>query len=190
VKSLDRLLNFLIVLAILFNVAAYFYFKPKKFEFGFKNNIPVQSAEVDKVVNKYLQMANEAKNLEQLRLNKASFEAGQKVIAERELAKLKQEKEMVANSKVVTQAEAAERAKLYADNPNMQASQDTRSSGEFDPKNMTPQEKAEYKRQYIENARRGGYLIELSDNFEIIKATPIRKPSQQNDEAPAPSPED
>jgi hypothetical protein len=166
VKSLDKLLNFLIAAAVIFNVCAYIYFKPKKIDFGFRSSVPAQSPEVDKVVNKYLKMANEAKNLEQLRLNRASMEAGQKVMAEREQAKLKEESEMVAHSRVVTQAEAAERAKIYADNPNMQQNQDnSRASGELDPSSMTPAEKAEYKRQYIENARRGGYLIELSDNF-------------------------
>jgi regulator of protease activity HflC (stomatin/prohibitin superfamily) len=193
VKSLDKILNYLIILAVLFNVCAFIYYKPRKSDFGFKS-VQNQSAEVDKVVNKYLQMANEAKNLEQLRINRASLEAGQKVLAEREAAKIKQEQEMAQNSKILTQAEAAERAKQYSDNPNMQAAQETRS--EFDPKTMTPAEKEEYKRQYIENARRGGYDIVLSDNFEIIKATKIdkatrpsedapRRPAQQSDEAPA-----
>lgn len=39
----------------------------------------------------------------------------------------------------------------------------------------------EYARQYIENARRDGFEIELSDDLEVIRATPIRKPSQEID---------
>lgn len=35
----------------------------------------------------------------------------------------------------------------------------------------------EYKQQVIENARRDGFQIQLSDNLEIISITPIRQPS-------------
>ena len=42
-------------------------------------------------------------------------------------------------------------------------------------------DKAEYARQYIENARKGGYHIELSDDLEVISVTPLRQPSQEVD---------
>ncbi len=38
--------------------------------------------------------------------------------------------------------------------------------------------KKEYARQFIENARRGGYDIKLNDDFKIISVKPIRKPTQ------------
>lgn len=41
--------------------------------------------------------------------------------------------------------------------------------------------KEEYARQFIENARRGGYKIQLDENFKVISVTPIRRPSQNID---------
>ncbi len=42
-------------------------------------------------------------------------------------------------------------------------------------------DKAEYARQYIENARKGGYDIELSNDLEVIRVTPLRHPSEEVD---------
>lgn len=39
--------------------------------------------------------------------------------------------------------------------------------------------KKEYARQFIENARRGGYEVRLSDDFKVESVKPIRKPSGQ-----------
>lgn len=177
-------MNFLIGLALLFNVAAYFYFKPKKSGPEIVYRQPTQSVDVDKVVNKYLQQANEAKALEKIRLERAAFDTKKKMLSDREEAKLKDEAQMVKSSRIPTQADVAEMKRKYADNPNMMQPEESESApiGDLDPSTMTPAEKAEYRRQYIENARAGGYLIELSENFEIIKATKIRKPSQQSDE--------
>lgn len=47
------------------------------------------------------------------------------------------------------------------------------------PQTLTKQE---YARQFIENARRDGFEIELNDDLEVIRATPIRKPSNDIDE--------
>lgn len=38
--------------------------------------------------------------------------------------------------------------------------------------------KDEYARQFIENARKGGWLVELNDDYKVISVRPIRKPSQ------------
>lgn len=37
----------------------------------------------------------------------------------------------------------------------------------------------EYARQFIENARRGGYEIQLSDDYRVISVKPIRSPSSR-----------
>lgn len=181
-KSLDNFLNYLIGLAVLFNVAAYFYLKPKKSGADVTSQSLSQSEDVDRVVNKYLQLANDAKNLEKVRLERAAFEATKKIMNDREQARQKLENTMIQSSRVISQAEVNERSKRFKDNPNMRQFDESAPIGDLDPKTMSAEEKAEYRRQYIENAKNGGYLIELSENFEIIKATPIRKPSQQSDE--------
>lgn len=38
--------------------------------------------------------------------------------------------------------------------------------------------KEEYARQFVENARRGGYKVILSDDYKVLSVTPIRKPTQ------------
>lgn len=42
--------------------------------------------------------------------------------------------------------------------------------------------KEEYARQFVENARRGGYKVQLDDNFKVISVSPIRKPSHSTHE--------
>lgn len=39
--------------------------------------------------------------------------------------------------------------------------------------------KEEYARQFVENARRGGYQIKLGEDFKVISVRPIRTPSVQ-----------
>jgi len=38
--------------------------------------------------------------------------------------------------------------------------------------------KKEYARQFVENARKAGYLIKLSDDYKVISVRPIRKPAE------------
>lgn len=48
-------------------------------------------------------------------------------------------------------------------------------------KKLEVQEKQEYAREFIENARRNGYHIELSPDLNVIRVTPLRRPSQNDD---------
>lgn len=48
--------------------------------------------------------------------------------------------------------------------------------------------KREYARQFIENARREGYHITLSEDLEILSVKPIRKPTNNNYDAFEPNP--
>lgn len=43
------------------------------------------------------------------------------------------------------------------------------------------QSRKEYARQFIENARKNGYHITLSDEMEVTSVKPIRQPTNQND---------
>ncbi|MNJ93464.1 hypothetical protein D3C87_111460 [compost metagenome] len=47
--------------------------------------------------------------------------------------------------------------------------------------------KEEYARQFVENARKGGYKVQLNDEFKVISVTPIRKPTQNIDLFNAPA---
>lgn len=61
---------------------------------------------------------------------------------------------------------------------NSQADKNLKQQLKNKPQNLS---REEYARQYIENARRDGYEIELSEDMEVIRATPIRQPSQEID---------
>ena len=44
-------------------------------------------------------------------------------------------------------------------------------------------DKKEYARQFIENARKSGYHLVLSEDNKVLSVTPIRKPSQTDESA-------
>ena len=48
-------------------------------------------------------------------------------------------------------------------------------------KKLEAQEKLDYAREFIDNARRNGFHIELSPDLNVIRVTPIRRPSQNDD---------
>lgn len=185
VKSIEKLLNYSIALVVIAIAVSFFLFKSQK-----QNTIPTKNKmtdeEVDKVVNKYLQEALDQTKMNQLRTEKALREARLKVEKDMESVKRKQDEEsqkIPADRQIWSESEMAKVGNQNQTLPNVenQPKPKTAQTEEFDIKNMSPEEKKEYARQYIENARRGGYLIELDDNMEVIKSTPIRKPTQQDD---------
>jgi hypothetical protein len=181
-KSIEKLLNYSIALVVIVIAVSFFLFKSQKQNPTLTKN-KMSDEEVDKVVNKYLQEALDQNKMNQLRTEKALLEARLKVEKDIESVKRKQDEEL---QKIPAERQIwseSEMAKIGNQNQGVQnpPKLKTTQSEEFDPKSMTPEEKKEYARQYIENARRGGYLIELDDNMEVIKSTPIRKPTQQDD---------
>lgn len=179
-KSLDKLLNYLLIFLVVAIAGSFFYFKK-----GPSVAAPVknQSLDVDKVVNKYLQEANYAKSLEQVKLQKAAFEALQKIQNDQETRRLQEEEKSVVSAKIPSHQETLIRAEKLEGDPNLPSKSlaSTDSDDSLDFKTMSKEDKEEYKKQFIQSAKAGGYLIELNDKMEVIKSTPIRQPSQQND---------
>ena len=187
-KALNDLLNYLIAISVIALAASFFYFNDSKKKF-YPINHALNSSEkdklVDQVVNKHIKEANQLNTANQLKMDRALFEARKKVLAADELARQKEDlknQKIPLERQVVTEAELRRQAEQL---PPVEApvvkSRKSNRSVELDVSKMTPEEKDEYARQYIENARKGGYHIELSEDLEVIKATPIRKPSQQLD---------
>ena len=185
VKSIEKLLNYSIALVVIGIAVSFFLFKTDNQSSSSKTKMT--NEEVDKVVNKYLQQAAYQNKMNQWKTEKALREARLKVEKDMEMVKRKQDEELQkipAERQIWTESEMAKVANQSTlsnvEQPEPVKAK-TAQSEEFDIKTMTPEEKKEYARQYIENARRGGYLIELDDNMEVIKSTPIRKPTQQDD---------
>lgn len=184
-KSFEKLLNYSIALVVIAIAVSFFLLKVQKQNpIVTKNKMSEQ--EVDKVVNKYLQQALDQNKMNEWKTQKALLEARLKVEKDMEAMKRKQDEEMQkipAERQIWSEAEMAKIANQSQNIPNVQNQPKSKlvQIEDFDLKNMSLEEKKEYSRQYIENARRGGYLIELDENMEVIKSTPIRKPTQQDD---------
>lgn len=191
---LNKVLNLLIVLAVVTLAGSFFYFNDLKqksaAQRALRDSKATPPADVQAMVNTHLQEIEKARQIEKLRMEAALSDARKQVKAEFEATVKKENQQNMNISKdkqIWKEEEVKQEAKIEVrpkakPQPQYKFTEpdDTRGQ-EIDISKLSPEEKREYKRQYIENARKGGYQIELSDDLQVIKATPIRKPSQQND---------
>ncbi|MGZ3726740.1 MAG: hypothetical protein ACXWQQ_13115 [Pseudobdellovibrio sp.] len=184
-KTLSDLLNYLIVLSILALAGSFFYFNDYKKKQSAPTGMSLVERDkmVDQVVNKYIKETTMETSLNKIKIDEALAAARKKIADDREAKRLKDEKEMQnipIEKQVATEADLqAQAAAMQSQAPAPQPAR--QETIELNPKKMTQAQKEAYAREYIENARKGGYQIELSEDLEVIKATPIRKPSQQSD---------
>lgn len=174
-KFLNKIFNYLIAVGLI-SFGVFFYLKDK----GYlkKKNEVLQvshssSVDVERIVNQYLQETNRKMQRDQVDSKKAIDEAL------RQASKLKE--------KPAPPLEIPREAQIHKDpanDPNFKQVQNQAIAKSLKQQMQNQPEildKEEYARQFIENARRGGYNIELSDELEVIRVTPIRKPSQEID---------
>lgn len=179
VKKLSALLNFMIFLLVVTIGATFYYFKSTS---GVKTVSPTLSAEqLDELVNTHLKKTVQQNQLTKIMNEKALFENRTKRAAFERQRKAKEDKE-------ITKIPAT--SQIWKDEQKANGSTPTQVINEVlnentDYEKMIATEKKEYARQWIENARKEGYLLELSPELEVIKYTPIRKPSQQEDSTEA-----
>ena len=196
VRSVDKFLNYLIAVVVILIAVSFFLFKSPPEKTAKKQKL--SDSEVNKIVNKHLQQAVDQNRIIQMKTEAALREARRKVEKEILESRRKQDE---ANSNIPrdrqiwTEAEMAEKIRQAEQqnsttnsgrSPDGAGLQSPRKSApaaeeDFDVRSMTPAEKKEYAKQYIENARKGGVDIELDENLEVTKSTPIRKPSKQDD---------
>lgn len=141
------------------------------------NTAELSSQDLDGIVNKHIKSVNEEAIKTQIMAEKSMIETRNRLAELERLNKIKQDKENAnvpldrqIRKEVQIEASPADiiNAKVYEKNQQDE---------------MDEAEKKEYARQWIQNARKAGYLLELSEDLEVIKYTPIRKPSQQDDSA-------
>lgn len=166
VKFLNKIFNYLIAIGlIVFGI--FFYLKQKGY-IKPKNDLHLtesSSLDIDRMVNQHLQETNQKIMRDQIDSTKAIDAALQQA------KKLKERPVPVLD--IPREAQIAKdrpMAPVFPYKPSQKP--DSQLQG---------LSKEEYARQFIENARRGGYEIELSDDLEVIRSTPIRKPSQEID---------
>lgn len=179
-RKLNSFLNLLIFSLVIVIGGAFFYFKsvndprqPAK-----EKGSELSSQELDLIVNKYIKTTNLEALKTKIMAEKFMIEARKKLAEIERQKKIKQDKEI---------SEIPQDRQIRKDNNN-----DTESPNQIinskvyenhDQEGMDEFEKKEYARQWILNARKAGYLLELSPELEVIRYTPIRKPSQQDDSA-------
>jgi hypothetical protein len=172
VRKLNSILNLLIAFVVIVFAGAFFYLKEKPPVDS--NGVKLSTIEVDKVVNKYMQQTSVEALRQKILSDRAVEQARKKIVELNEQNRLRQQKEL---ENIPADRQIWKEADVQAMQvPQPRPAPQPASNGE-----MTESEKREYARQYIENARRGGYAIELNENMEVIKWTPLRKPSQQDD---------
>lgn len=178
-NKLSTALNILIAVMVVIIGGAFFYLKtgsqgPNPAKVG---ETELSSNDLDKIVNKYIKTTNEEALRTQIMAEKTLFETKKRLAEIQRLNQIKQEKE-IASIPLTQQIH-----KESSNNANSPAFENSiaKMKEALSDEQMGPAEKKEYARQWIQNARKEGYLLELSDDLEIIKYTPIRKPSQQDD---------
>ncbi len=159
VKSIHKFLNLLIVLALTI-YGVFFYINHSNFVRLDSTKVQqndFSSVDVDKVVNKYMKQTTA-----QMLIDQANSKKEQDLALQQSTRLNKSVKPMISDIPLELQIHK---------NSNLTAL----------PQILVPNQeldKKEYARQFIENARLGGYHVELADDLSVISVTPIRKPSQ------------
>ncbi len=179
-KKLSEILNYLIVILVIAIAGAFFYFKKNVnvvAEVKPKTEHDLSVKEQDQVVNKYLQETNQSVLLDKAKADRFLIEAKAQIAKQEKANREKRDKE---NEKISLERQIWKETK----SPEAESPADIVNSKINDIKFKAQADefdKKAFAREWIENARKGGYHIELNENLEVIKSVPIRKPSQDND---------
>jgi hypothetical protein len=180
VNKLSEILNYLIVVLVLAIAGAFFFLKKSEKVVSADMSKTEQNLSVkeqDEVVNKYLQATSQSVLLDRAKADRFLLEAKAQITKQEKANREKQDRE---NEKIPLERQIWKEPKVGA----LDSPADIVNSKTNDTKfKAQPDEidKKAYAREWIENARKGGYHIELNENLEVIKSVPIRKPSQNND---------
>ena len=180
-KNLSQYLNYLIV-AVLLIYGAYYFYQTKYFVNQHDSTslkAPSPSVDVDNLVNKFMK------------------QTAAQTVHDQYASQLALKKQLAvpikinpSNSEVHPEDIPIERQIHQTE--HLESPADAIRQEVFDKELQAKtdlQDRQEYARQYIENARRGGYHLVLSEDLKVISVTPIRKPSQ-NDDSVDPYPAD
>lgn len=173
-KLLNQYLNYLILFLVIGYIGFYFYSKNTGSNIQAKQMVVAPKPNVDQVVNKYMQ---------ETALKNKLLQATTQTAIKNELVKVKNFKKL----QVLEEQQVPAEQQIWKENinPDLKAQS---PSEEINHKILNQEikkaeeeaYKQEYARQYIENARKNGYHIMLDENMNVIKATPIRKPSEED----------
>lgn len=172
-KQLNKLFNYIILLMVVGYGTFFFYgesiMKPQKPAGQFE----LSSNDIDQVVNKHLKQTTETIEKEQFNSEKAIYKALRQPLKISTAIKETNPEDVLVSQQIWKESEVSVSA---ADQIN---------SSVYDQmalQKQNEQERKQYAKDFIDNARRGGFHVELSEDLSrILRVTPIRKPSQDDD---------
>ncbi len=172
-KRLNKLFNYLIIILIM-GYGAFYLFSDRLLGPRQMGKIDLSSNDVDQVVNKYLKQTTESMQKEHFETAKALYKA------------LKQPLVLTKKNTQETNPDDVPVSKQIWREADVQVSPadvvNTDLYNQTANENLDEAARRQYAKDFIDNARRGGFHVVLTDDLTEIKSvTPIRKPSQQND---------
>ncbi|MBC7458560.1 MAG: hypothetical protein H7235_09795 [Bdellovibrionaceae bacterium] len=172
-KWLNKLFNFLIVLIVVGYGAFYFHNESKLKNPQAGGQYELSSNDIERVVNKYLKQTTETIEKERFNSDKALYKAMREPI------------KITVKTPETNPADVPVSKQIWKESEVDVSPADVVRSNVFDEFAFEKQDEAnrkQYARDFIENARRGGFHVVLSDDLtKIVSVTPIRKPSQEDD---------
>ncbi len=172
-EKLSKFLNYLII-TIFFLYGIFYFFKSRNFAAQVDSSSvksPEKAVDVDEIVNKFMRQT-------------AAQTIHDQYAAQLALKKQLTQPLKLSPSVSETSSEdvPVEKQILKADSGDSPAEIIRQEVFEKELQLKSEQlDRQEYARQYIENARRSGYHLVLSEDLKVISVTPIRKPSQNID---------
>ena len=170
-RKLSRFLNFVIIALIFIIGVSVFYLKSQPEPQVAKPQLSQE--DLDNIVNTHIKKTVFEAQKTKIITEKSASETQKMLFELARLKKLQEEKE-IADIPIDRQ--------IWKNDQNLPLqSSSTVLEGENQIGKMNDEEKKEYARQWKENALKEGYLLELSPDLEVIRFTPIRKPSLLDD---------
>ncbi len=169
-KKINKFLNYLI-LAVLVIFGGFYFYNKKMYLVA--NKVEENPAtDVDQVVNKFLKQTSDQAIKDEMAFKAALQKQLNATLSIKKAAKVSEPVNDFSQ-------EQPEKEDLSNSSPS-----ETIQQGIYQKQFEKQQEeldKKEYARQFIENARKNGFHLVLSEDNKVLSVTPIRKPSQ-NDE--------
>lgn len=176
-KALSSALNFVIVIICVALGAGYYFLNKEPKNVVADQQLKLSNEQMDALVNKHLK-----KTIQQEQFLKALNQKNLDEFKDRmtEIEKIRRQKQDIENSKIPSEKQIWKESDFETKNVEQKfdLEQSAKNSDE-----MSDEEKKEYARQWIENARKGGYHLELSPDLQVLKYIPIRKPTQQQEDS-------
>lgn len=175
-KSLNKFLNLLIFGICLVAGVAFYYLNTRPVVVAEPVKPALTTEQMDELVNKHLRKTVQSELAVKFRNEKTMSELKEEIVFAEQQRRLKEDQDN-ANIPKERQIWKAEPPPIR--NASEQIKDVINETIEQDKLNDA--DKKEYAREWISNAKKAGYLLELSPDLEVIKYVPIRKPSQQDD---------